>query len=87
MLHGSVRRALSTRDRQEQAFWIRNHSRPGVLWRVQYSRGWSVRICAARPDDEDHQKQIEKVLRTQPCGEGRRFAWTGLTRDSADAAR
>jgi len=26
-------------------FWIRNHSRPGVLCRVQYSRGWSVRIC------------------------------------------
>ena len=36
-------------------------------------------LCS-RPDDEDHQKQIEKVLRTQPCGEGRRFAWTGLTR-------
>ena len=27
-------------------FWIRNQSRPGVLCRVQYSRGWSVRICS-----------------------------------------
>ena len=26
-------------------FWMRNQSRPGVLCRVQYSRGWSLRIC------------------------------------------
>jgi hypothetical protein len=26
-------------------FWARNHSLPGVLCRVQYSRGWSERIC------------------------------------------
>ncbi len=32
----------------------------------------------ARPDDEDHQKQIEKVLRTQPCRKGRRFPWADL---------
>ena len=25
-------------------FWIRNQSLPGVLCRVQYSRGWSLRI-------------------------------------------
>src|SRR5688572_29296354 len=27
------------------SFWKRNHSLPGVLCRVQYSRGWSARIC------------------------------------------
>lgn len=27
------------------AFWKRNHSVPGVQSRVQYSRGWSARIC------------------------------------------
>ncbi len=32
----------------------------------------------ARPDDEDHQKQIKKLLRTQPCGKGRRFPWADL---------
>ena len=26
-------------------FWMRNQSLPGVLCRVQYSRGWSLRIC------------------------------------------
>jgi len=26
-------------------FWIRNQALPGVLCRVQYSRGWSDRIC------------------------------------------
>ena len=25
--------------------WTRNQSLPGVLCRVQYSRGWSLRIC------------------------------------------
>jgi len=32
----------------------------------------------SRPDDEDHQKQIEKMLRTQPCRKGRRFPWADL---------
>src|SRR3989304_136575 len=32
----------------------------------------------SRPDDEDHQKQIEKMLRTQPCRKGRRFPWAAL---------
>jgi hypothetical protein len=28
------------------SFWKRNQSLPGVLCRVQYSRGWSLRICS-----------------------------------------
>ena len=27
-------------------FWKRNQSLPGVLCLVQYSRGWSLRICS-----------------------------------------
>ena len=49
-------------------FWKRNQSLPGVLCRVQYSRGWSAEDLYSGPDDEDHQEQVEEVLHADPDG-------------------
>ncbi len=40
-------------------FWMRNQSLPGVLCRVQYNRGWSLRICTA--------DRMMKIIKNMPA--------------------
>jgi integrase len=49
-------------------FWIRNQSRPGVECRVQYSRGWSDRICTPARMMKTRKNRLRKCCHRAQAG-------------------